>query len=474
MHAELAGNPSAAGFQSVPEVVRLVELESINQLPAWLRGHMVHTGPALYDLPRGDYVHWFDGLAQLGAIAFADGHATYRSRFLRSEAYRAARAEGRPVFGEFGTRPQRGVVRDLIAHLRPPNPTDNANVNIVDFGGRVIAMTESSRHVEFDPVTLETRGELAYEDDLEGQLSTAHPQIDGATGALYNLLIRFGRISAVQIYEQPTGSVRRRCVAAFEMPRPSYTHSFAATHRFIVLTQAPLVVNPLKLRFSTKPFFDRYDWRPELGTRILIVRKSDGRVQASAETAALFVFHHVNAFEHDGWIDIDMIAYPDPSVVPELTLASLRSGHATTTGRLVRLSLRDDAVDQRIDPVELIPEAVELPRIHPRWEHQPYRYIYAVGNVDPRDHNDRIVKIDLETRTLRSFARDATYFNEPQFVPSPAGTAEDDGVLLVIAFDASMQLGRLLVLDAQRLELLAEATLPQIVPFYFHGQWLGG
>lgn len=111
------------------------------------------------------------------------------------------------------------------------------------------------------------------------------------------------------------------------------------------------------------------------------------------------------------------------------------------TGRLVRLSLRDDAVDQRIDPVELIPEAIELPRIHPRWEHQPYRYIDAVGNVDPRDHNDRIVKIDLETRTLRSFTRDAIYFNEPQFVPSPAGTAEDDGVLLVIAFDAPRQLG---------------------------------
>jgi carotenoid cleavage dioxygenase-like enzyme len=84
-----------------------------------------------------------------------------------------------------------------------------------------------------------------------------------------------------------------------------------------------------------------------------------------------------------------------------------------------------------------------------------------------------MVKIDVETRTLRSFARSGTYVNEPQFVPSPTGTAEDDGVLLVIAFDASLQLGRLLVLDAQRLELLAEATLPQIVPFYFHGQWLG-
>jgi len=33
-------------------------------------------------------------------------------------------------------------------------------------------------------------------------------------------------------------------------------------------------------------------------------------------------------------------------------------------------------------------------------------------------------------------------------------------------------IGRLLVLDARTLDITASATLPQIVPFYFHGQWL--
>jgi carotenoid cleavage dioxygenase-like enzyme len=50
------------------------------------------------------------------------------------------------------------------------NPTDTANVNVVDLGGRVIAMTGSARHIDLDPATLETRGEVIYEDDLEGQL----------------------------------------------------------------------------------------------------------------------------------------------------------------------------------------------------------------------------------------------------------------------------------------------------------------
>jgi beta,beta-carotene 9',10'-dioxygenase len=473
--AKLSVNLSAAGFESADEVDVPIALDVVGTLPRWLQGRLVHTGPALYELPRGSYEHWFDGLAQLGVIAFGAGGVTYRSRFLRSEAYCSAQDKGRPILGEFGTRPRGGALRDAVAHLLPPHPTDNANVNVVDLGGRVIAMTESARHVEFDPVTLETRGELVYDDELEGQLSTAHPCIDHARDALYNLLIRFGRTSAIQVYEQPRHTVRRRLVASIETPRPSYTHSFTATEHFIVLTQTPMVVNPLKLRFSTKPYFDRYDWQPELGTRITVLRKDDGRVQASAVAPPQFVFHHVNAFERDaadGWIDVDLIAYPDPSSVATLRLASLRQGGATTTGRLVRYSLRDDGLDQTIAPVALIAEPLELPSVHPRCAQGPHRFVYGVGNVDPRDHNDRIMKVDLETRTHRTFARDATYFNEPRFVPAPAGTTEDAGVLLVIAFDARATTGRLIVLDAKALDVVAEAALPQVVPFYFHGEWL--
>jgi beta,beta-carotene 9',10'-dioxygenase len=472
-------NPSAPGFESADEVDVPIALDVVGTLPSWLQGRLVHTGPALYELPGGAYEHWFDGLAQLGTIAFGGGGGgggvTYRSRFLRSEAYCAAQDKGRPVLGEFGTRPRGGVIRDAVAHLVPPHPTDNANVNVVDLGGRVIAMTESSRHVEFDPVTLETRGELAYDDELEGQLSTAHPCLDHARDSLFNLLIRFGRTSAIQVYEQPRHTVRRRLVASIETPHPSYTHSFTATEHFIVLTQTPLVVNPLKLRFSTKPYFDRYDWRPELGTRITVLRKDDGRIQASAVAPPQFVFHHVNAFEHDGshgWIDVDLIGYPDHSIAATLQLASLRRGGATTTGRLVRYSLRDDVLDQTIAPIDLVAEPIELPSVHPLRAQHPHRFVYAVGNVDRSDHNDRIVKVDLATRTHRTFARDATYFNEPQLVPAPTGTTEDAGVLLVIAFDARTATGRLLVLDAKELDLVAEAALPQIVPFYFHGEWL--
>ncbi|MGE3543562.1 MAG: carotenoid oxygenase family protein, partial [Kofleriaceae bacterium] len=241
---------------------------------------------------------------------------------------------------------------------------------------------------------------------------------------------------------------------------------------FIVLTENPLVVNPLKLRFSTRPYIDRYDWRPELGMRVLAVRKDDGQIRASATAPPQFVFHHVNAAERGRSIELDVIAYPDPSIVRRLTLDTLRHGPANTTGQLLRFTMRSDSLDQRISGDELVPERIELPRIHPRCERRPYRYLYAVSSVEAGGYFDRIMKIDLDARTMRAFGRDGWYFGEPLPIPAPGGLAEDEGVVLSTVFDAGTQRGRLVVLDGRTLELIALADLPQIVPFYFHGQWL--
>src|SRR5262245_56412207 len=204
--------PSAPGFESAIELPHETPLVVEGSVPAWLRGRLIHTGPAIFALPHGAYNHWFDGLALLTGVHFTDRGATYRSRFLRSDAYNLAMARGEPVLGEFDTRPRHGHHEG----------TDNANVNIADLGGRVIAMTESSRHVELEPMTLATRGELRYDDDLEGQLSTAHPTLDARRGVLHNLLVKFGVRSVVQIYKQTIGTVRRELVARLHSDRPSY------------------------------------------------------------------------------------------------------------------------------------------------------------------------------------------------------------------------------------------------------------
>lgn len=472
MKPALLDNPSAIGFASATDLPMSVELEVEGTVPDWLRGAFLHTGPALFDLPARSYTHWFDGLAMLASVDIDRGRVTYRSQYLESDAYQLANERGAPVLGEFGTTPARSKVRKLIETLRSTKLTDNANVNVVDLGGRVIAMTETTRHVEIDPRTLATLGELRYDDALEGEVSTAHPHVDRRRGTLINLMVHFGRHSVIQIYELALGTTVRRLIASLPDERPSYMHSFATTEQFVVLVENPLVVHPLKLRFTRRPYIERYEWRPELGTRIRVVRKQDGTVAASAIAPPCFLFHHVNAFEHDGHIELDLLVYPDPTVISTLRLDVLRSAASRVLpAQLVRISLRDDLHGQRVEPVPLTRVGTELVRVSPHVERKPYRYAYGVVQNDPRGFFDGIAKIDLEDGSARHFTHPDWYVTEPLFVPARGAQREDDGVVLVLVLDARSGHSRVAVLDAGSLELVANAELPHRIPFRFHGQF---
>ena len=77
-------------------------------------------------------------------------------------------------------------------------------------------------------------------------------------------------------------------------------------------------------------------------------------------------------------------------------------------------------------------------------------------------------------REAQVFARPYHYFVEPWFVPRPGGTAEDDGVVLVLALDGSTGKGVLYVLDAQHLSVIATVHLPVLVNLKTHGRFIWG
>ena len=63
---------------------------------------------------------------------------------------------------------------------------------------------------------------------------------------------------------------------------------------------------------------------------------------------------------------------------------------------------------------------------------------------------------------------------EPLFVPRSARGAEDDGWVLVLAYDAARDTTDLWILGAQDLggEPVARVGLPHRVPYGFHGNWV--
>jgi beta,beta-carotene 9',10'-dioxygenase len=462
-----------SGFTSLGAEIDVEDLPVRGTIPDWLRGTLVRNGPAHFEAGQKSFRHWFDGQAMLHRFTVADGRVSYRNRFLRTESSRMAREEGRIGFGEFATDPCQSRFARFLTR-RGDTPTPNASVNVVTMNEGYAALTETPIAVQFDPDTLETLGVTGYDDQLDGQVTTAHPHQQPGAHDLINYVLKFGRLSEYRIYRQRPDSMTRELVAAVPTKRPSYLHSFAVTERYAVLAVFPLVVNPLGLLLRGKPFIENYRWRPQLGTQFIVVDLHDGTVR-SVTGEAVFAFHHINAYEDGDQIVVDLCAYPDASVIDATYLERLRHPETYPGPPLAR------PTRYRIDPKagtftgrRLSDEGIELPQINYRARNgHDYRYAYATSGRNRRadDFLNQLIKLDVHTSETRTWHEPGTYPGEPVFVPAPKPASEDDGVILAVVLDTTKHRSFLLVLDAATFTELARAEVPHAIPFGFHGRF---
>merc|ERR1712176_1745886 len=119
--------------------------------------------------------------------------------------------------------------------------------------------------------------------------------------------------------------------------------------------------------------------------------------------------------------------------------------------RIPAPSCAGDVPGQRGNP-ELLPgspESCEMPIVRSPWQGKPTRFIYSVDQFCDRERRPwaALMKSDVETGTMTEWrAPPRCFVGEPCFVPR--GAAEDDGVLIVLQFDAGRQRSALLLMDA--------------------------
>ena len=457
------------GFTSLATEVEELALPVTGELPAWLSGTLFRNGPARFEGGEVPFRHWFDGQAMLHRFAIADGAVTYTNRFIDSASKRATDA-GRIDYTEFATDPcQRYFSRMFTRFRSNTRDVQNANVNVAPLAEGMVALTEVPLAVSFDPKTLATAGIAAYRDDLQGQVTTAHPHQDPRTGDLVNYLLSFGRKSFYQVYRQSPASMTRELVTRIPVARPGYMHSFAITENHVVLAEYPLTVNPLILLLSGKPFIDNYRWNARGATRFLVVDTRDGSLRGEFHSEPFFAFHHINAFEDGDKLLLDICAYRDASVIDALYLDALAKEVPGDFPYPTRFEI--DLTTGTVSSRRLADVTLELPRIH-HGQHngRPYRYAYGItGDSEGPVVARGLVKVDVESGQSKQWSQPRSYPGEPVFVPAPGALAEDEGVVLSVVLDGETGTSRLVVLDAQSFQEVASATVPHAIPFGFHG-----
>jgi beta,beta-carotene 9',10'-dioxygenase len=306
-------------------------------------------------------------------------------------------------------------------------------------------------------------------------MTTVHPLYDRFKKCDYNITTRFNRVSRYRIL-QVGENQKPKLEASVPVKEVSYMHSFGMSPNYFILTEFPLLVNPLKILFSNKPFIENFRWKPERGTKLYIIDRRTGALKKNLVCDPFFAFHHVNAFERDEQLIMDIVCYADTDVIQSFYLDRIfEEKKVLPVGEFRRYTINLESSEISYEVVGK--DKLELPRYDEGGLSMEgdYRYVYGIGNNTnaPQSFYNQLVKLDIESGASRIWYHPGYYPGEGVFIGKPGRTAEDEGVVVSVVLDEEKGTSFLLVLNASDFSELARVEVPHPILFGYHGNYLG-
>ncbi|MBD1995620.1 carotenoid oxygenase family protein [Leptolyngbya sp. FACHB-541] len=479
------------GYESLREEFDYWIDQVEGEIPPDLEGTLFRNGPGLLDVGGQPLQHPFDGDGMISAIAFSQGKAHFRNRFIRTEGFLAEQKAQKILYrGVFGTQKPGGWLANAF-DFRLKNI---ANTQVIYWGGKLLALWEAAEPHRLDPHTLETIGI----DHLDGVLKpgsafAAHPCIDpscaedGGAPCLVNFSIKPGLSTTITIFEldEQCKVIRQH---AHAVPGFAFIHDFAITPNYCIFFQNPVHFNPVPFVVGLRGPGECIQFQGDRPTQIIVIPRHGSAPVQTLSTQSGFVFHHANAFEQDGYLYVDSVCYGAlPSVEPNADYRQVKF-EELEPGQLwrFRLDLKANTVERQ----SIESRCCEFPFVHPNRVGRPYRYVY-LGAAHAAEGNaplQAILKIDMVSGKRQVWsAAPHGYVGEPIFVPRPPATAateqfeangkalddEDRGWVLTLVYDAKMERSELVILDAKDLtkEPVARLQLKHHIPYGLHGSF---
>lgn len=452
----LAGSSPPGWSIAVSDVESDVPEETMSlvsgKAPAAFNTTLYRNGPAKFRRGTGASGHWFDGDGLVRRFRVRDGKATLAARFVDTPKRRLETSLDAIVQPGFGSAPQKGSV------INGPDDTNAANTSVLVSGGQLFALWEGGSPVIMDMETLETRGFKTFRRDLKQMPFLAHPRVE-PDGTVWNL---GGNGKSTFVWKlNPDGSLAK--AEMMKVDRPSYFHDFTTTARHIIIILQPWLQEGFKFPLSTA-----MSWKPELGTKILVVEKDDLSKRRIYELPAFSFFHLADGWEEgDGTIRFDGCLEANPTFGQKAASALLRGQHIVAPSpMLTQIVLRPDGRAE----MNATRVAAEFPANDKRMAGQARRYTSHVTGYRKTPFPHAIATWDWKS------GRDDKYdFGDHQLVEEflfvRRGSGERDGWLMGTTLNLKLRKTELHLLDAARVEEGPVATwrcsLP--LPLSFHG-----
>ncbi|MEM1169552.1 MAG: carotenoid oxygenase family protein [Cyanobacteria bacterium P01_H01_bin.35] len=451
-------------FAPVDKETTADELQVIGELPQELSGMFLRNGPNPQFQPLELY-HWFDGDGMIHNVNISNGKASYRNRYVRTEAFEIEKQAGKAIWPGLMNLPRfdgpHGIMMKNVA-----------NTSLVWHAGKLLALWEAGEPYIIDASSLETLGSYTFGGKLESTF-TAHPKIDPVTGEM----IFFGCSFIIPPYLQygvisAEGEILQ--TVPIDLPSPVMMHDFAITEHYSIFLDLPLAFQPMRMMDGKLPI--NFEWK-RLSRIGVVPRHGDNSSIRWFSIPPCMVIHTANAYEEGDevilvacrmkYCNLLMPFYDKNNRLGEIDLETLELFRW-------RLNLKTGSVTEEV--IDPIPS--EFPRINDGLLGRKMRYVYAsrvAGYMKPKPLFDGIIKYDLEKDSTQTHELGRGRFcGEITFAPRPGGIAEDDGWLLTFVWDAVAKQAELLVVDAQDVtgKAIARVLIPERVPYGFHVTWL--
>lgn len=458
-------------FAGVPQERDMLLDDVRGTVPRFLAGSYYVNGPSRF--ARGDvrYQHWLDGDGMVCALHFDARGVRFVNRFVRGTKLRDEEAAGRALYRAFGTAfPDDQLKRGL--GLESP-----VNVSAYKRGDVLLAYGEQGLPYALDPVTLETREEHTFGGRLNAiSPLSAHPHFDEQSGEMFNFGISFSaRAPSLTLYRfaaDDTLVYRRR----HRLPYPCSVHDFGLSPRYAFFYLSPHVLEIGRLVEDGGSLMDALDWRPELGSRLLVMARDDGREVASIPLGGRYCLHTIDGWEDAaGRLVADVVELDEP-VYDQYTVPDLFPEVRRAQPKRYVVDLEAGRIADRaaIDYTRMH----DFPAIDPRQRAHGERRFWVLGISASahvgRKFFDEVVCCDWATGGVagRWQAPPEHYLGgEPVFLPDPGDP--DAGAIVCQRFDAGAEASSFLIFDAHDLGRgpVAELPLPSPIPLLFHASW---
>ena len=447
------------------------DLEVEGQIPADFEGVYLRNPENPIHPSIGIY-HPFDGDGMLHQISFADGKASYRNRFVRTDGLRLEAEAGEPLWTGF---------YDIAANSKREDGwgargrmKDSSSTDVIVHNGVVLTSFWQCGDVyQLDPFTLAEMGKAPWASRFPSPTGvSAHTKLDEHTGEL----LIFGYSTSEPFMHYGVVDAQGNLVHAIDVPLPGprLPHDMAFSENYAILNDLPMFWDPAMLEFGAHvPKFHR-----DLPTRFAVVARRGTTEQIRwFEADPTYVLHWINAYEEGDWLVLDGFFQHDPapakqegtpkgmSLYRTIDVNRLQARPHRWRFNLVTGETREESLSDRV---------MEFGMINPNIAGRDYRYTYNMTGTPGWFLFDGLVKQDVRTGTEERYAfGDGVFGSETPFAPRPNATAEDDGYLVTFTTDMNRDCSECLIFGATRLSdgPIARVRLPERISSGTHSCW---